>query len=82
MNNSNTCIDHNLLYVRYKFDCSIFEFDYQHYMKLFFKSTLTNIDTANLNVIKIALNIQDQHLTIHELSDDEIEFMIHDAATN
>ena len=26
--------------------------------------------------------VQDQHLTIHELSDDEIKFMIYDIATN
>ena len=39
-----------------------------------------NVDTANLNVPKTLLNVQDQHLTIHELSDDEIEFMIHGIA--
>ena len=47
-----------------------------------YKSTLTNVDNANLIVLKKLLNVQDQHLTIHELSDDEIEFMIHDIATN
>ena len=48
-------------------------------MRLIYKSTLTNFDTANLNVLKNVLN---QHLTIHELLDDEIEFMIHDIAPN
>ena len=33
----------------YKFSCSIFEFDYKHYIRLLYKSTLTN---ANLNVLK------------------------------
>ena len=82
MNNSNTCIGHNLSYLRYKFNCSILEFDYKHCLRLLYKSTLTNVDNANLNVLKNLLNVQDQHLTIHELSDDEIEFMIHDIATN
>ena len=49
-------------------------------MRLIYKST--NVDTANLNVLKNVLIVRDQHLTIHELSDDEIEFMIHDIATN
>ena len=37
-------------------------------LKEIYKSTLTNVDNANLNVLKNVLNIQDQHLTIHELS--------------
>ena len=39
-------------------------------MRLLYKTTLTNVDTANLNVLKRLSNVQD--LTIHELSDDEI----------
>ena len=35
-----------------------------------------------LNVLQSLLNVQDQQLTIYELSDDEIEFMIHDITTN
>ena len=58
-------------------NCSILEFGYRHCMRLIYKSTLTNVDNFNLNV-----HVQDQHLTIHELSDDEIESMIHDIATN
>ena len=51
-------------------------------MRLLYKSTLNNVDNANLNVFKNVLNVQDQHLTVHELLDDEIDFMIHDIATN
>ena len=40
-------------------------------MRLIYESTLTNVDNANSNVLKL-LNVQDQHLTIHALSDDEI----------
>ena len=44
---------------------------------------LNAIINTNLNVrLFINLNVQDQHLTIHELSDNEIEFMIHNIATN
>ena len=50
-------------------------------MRLLYKSTLTNVDAANSNVFKNVLSVLDQHLTLHELSDDEIEFMIHDIAT-
>ena len=50
----------------------------KHCMKLI----LTDVDNANLNILKSVLNVQNQHLTIHELSDDKIEFMIHDIATN
>ena len=45
-------------------------------MRLLHKSTLTNVDTANLKVFKNVFNVHDQHLTIHELSDDEIKVMI------
>ena len=41
------------------------EFDYTHCMRLLYKSTLTNVDTAKFNVLKNVLNVQDQHLTIH-----------------
>ena len=60
VNNNNTYIGQNLSYLRYKFNCSIFEFDYKHCMILLHKNTLTN-------VLKFVLNVQDQHLTIHEL---------------
>ena len=43
---------------------------------LIYKSTLTNVDSANLNVLKKILQVQNQHLTIDELSDDDIEFTI------
>ena len=43
----------------------------------------TNVDIANLNILKnVFIYVIDQHLTIHELSNDEIEFMTHDVATN
>ena len=42
-------------------------------MRPLYKSLLTNADTANLNVLKNVLNIQDQHLTIQELSDNETD---------
>ena len=32
MNNSNTYIGHNLSYLKYKFNCSILEFNYKYYM--------------------------------------------------
>ena len=52
MNTSNTWIGHNLSYLRYNCNCSIFEFDYKHCMKLIYKTTLTNADTAKLSVLK------------------------------
>ena len=36
----------------------------------------------NCSIRTFLLNVQDQHLTIHELPHDEIEFMIHDIAVN
>ena len=57
MSNGNTCIEHNLSYLRYKFNCSIFKFDYKHSIRFLNKSTLTNIDTANLNVLKHVLHV-------------------------
>ena len=75
MNISNTCIGHNLSYMRYKPNCSIFEFDYKYCMRLLYKRTLTN-------VLKNVSYGQDPYLTMHKLSNDEIKFMIHDIVTN
>ena len=46
---------------------------YKHSKRLLYETTLTNIYTTNLK------NVQDQQLTIHGLSDDEIEFVTHDS---
>ena len=65
MNNSDICIGHNSPNLRYKFNCSIFEFNSKHCMRLLYKSIVIKVDTASLNVIKNLLNAQDQHL-IHD----------------